>query len=174
MTSSSFQFLITLASIPGLESRLRLWSFKMEFETIEREVCEPLMDLKTGLESLRNNPTFRVILSVLLTIGNFLNESEAKGFQLEYLAKVPEIKDTVHKHSLLYHMTYWVLETHPDSGDLYSELGPLTRASRTDFDDLERTLARMEAECKLAWDYLREVTKHDGATGGAELEQATR
>ena len=40
---------------------------------------------------------------------------------------MPEVKDTIHKHSLLYHMTYWVLEKFPDSGDLYSELGPVTR-----------------------------------------------
>ena len=49
------------------------------------------------------------------------------GFQLDYLEKVPEVKDTVHKHSLLYHMTPWVLETYPASSDLYSEIGPLTR-----------------------------------------------
>ena len=38
------------------------------------------------------------------------------------------MKDTIHKHSLLYHMTYWVLEKFPDSGDLYSELGPVIRS----------------------------------------------
>ena len=98
----------------------------------------------------------RSVLSVLLTIGNFLNGTPGcRGFQLDYLPKVPEVKDTVHKHSLLYHMTYWVLETNPGSSDLYSEIGPLTRASRTDFDELERTLLRMESECKLAWDYLK-------------------
>ena len=53
-------------------------------------------------------------MNVLLTIGNFLNGSECLGFHLDYLSKVPEVKDTVHKHSLLYHMTYWVLETHPN------------------------------------------------------------
>ncbi len=31
----------------------------------------------------------------------------------------------------------------------------LRRASRTDFDELEKTLLRMESECKLAWDYLK-------------------
>ena len=100
----------------------------MEFESIEKEVCDPLMDLKTGMELLRANATFRGILSVLLTIGNFLNGTpNCRGFQLDYLPKVPEVKDTVHKHSLLYHMTYWVLETNPNSSDLYSEIGPITR-----------------------------------------------
>ncbi len=53
------QFLLTLASVPGLEARLRLWAFKMEFESTEKEVCDPLMDLKTGMEALRANATFR-------------------------------------------------------------------------------------------------------------------
>ena len=155
------QFLLTLSSIGGLEARLRIWAFKMEFEVIEREVCDPLMDLKTGLESLKNNKTFKTVMNVLLTIGNFLNSSDCRGFQLDYLEKVPEVKDTVHKHSLLYHMTYWVLETYPNSSDLYSEIGPLTRASRTDFEELQRTLRRMEMECKNAWDYLKIISKYD-------------
>ena len=128
---------------------------------IEKEVCEPLMDLKIGLTSLQKNSTFKTILNVLLTFGNFLNGSTCKGFQLDYLEKVPEVKDTVHKHSLLYHSTYWVLETYPASSDLYSEIGPLTRVSRTDFNELEKTLKRMEAECKNAWDYLKIITRHD-------------
>ena len=156
------QFLITLSSISGLEARLRLWSFKMEFEVIEREVCDPLMDLKSGLEAIEKNSTFKAVLNVLLTIGNFLNGSECKGFQLEYLSKVPEVKDTVNKHSLLYHSTYWVLETYPNSSDLYSEMGPLIRASRTDFEVLQKTLNRLEHECKNAWDYLKIVNKYDG------------
>ena len=165
------QFLSTLASIHCLEARLRLWAFKMEFEVTEREVCEPLMDLKIGIESLMKNQTFKVILSVLLSVGNFLNSTQCKGFQLDYLSKIPEVKDTVHKHSLLYHMTYWVLEQFPGCSDMYSELGPITRSSRTDFEELEKTLTRLESECKLAWDYLKIVTKQDN---GLELEQATK
>ena len=132
------QFLITLSSITGLEARLRLWAFKMDFEVLEKEICEPLADLKLGLEALSANPTFKSILNVTLTIGNFLNGSSAKGFNIDYLAKVafelfkcrfnfcaaqvPEVKDTVHKHSLLYHLTFSVLESLPTASDLYSEV----------------------------------------------------
>ena len=84
------QFLQTLSTISCLEARLRLWSFKMEFEVIEKEVCEPLMDLKIGLAALQQNTTFKTILNVLLTFGNFLNGSACKGIniffrQLEYV-----------------------------------------------------------------------------------------
>ena len=39
-------------------------------------------------------------------------------------AQVPEVKDTVHKHSLLYHLTFSVLESLPTASDLYSEVDP--------------------------------------------------
>lgn len=47
---------------------------------------------------------------------------QVKGFQVEYLSKVPEVKDTVHKHSLLHHLCHMVMEKFPDSTDLYSEV----------------------------------------------------
>ena len=155
------QFLITLSSISGLEARLRLWAFKIDFEDLEKEICEPMADLKLGLDNLRKNPTFKAILNVTLIIGNFLNNSASKGFQIDYLAKVPEVKDTVHKHSLLYHLTFSVLESLPTASDLYSEIGPITRASRTDFEEISGTLARMTEECKNSWDYLRIIAKYD-------------
>lgn len=87
-----------------------------------QEICEPLMDLKQGIEILKVNKTFRGILSTLLSIGNFLNGYDAKGFQIDYLSKVPEVKDTVHKHSLLHHLCVIIMEKFPDSTDLYSEV----------------------------------------------------
>jgi FH1/FH2 domain-containing protein 3 len=78
------------------------------------------------------------------------------------------VKDTVHKHSMLYHLTFWLLETIPSLSDLYSEIGPITRASKTDFEELSATLTRMEQECKNAWDYLKIINKFDvAATSGA-------
>ncbi|XP_072394972.1 FH1/FH2 domain-containing protein 3-like [Diabrotica undecimpunctata] len=118
---SAEQFLLTLASISELPARLKLWAFKLDFENSEREIAEPLMDLKQGFEVLRVNKTFRGILSTLLSVGNFLNGNEVRGFQIEYLAKVPEVKDTVHKHSLLHHLCHIVMEKFPDATDLYSE-----------------------------------------------------
>ncbi|XKL64143.1 hypothetical protein PGB90_004229 [Kerria lacca] len=157
-------FLLTLASISELTARLKLWAFKLNYENIEKEIVDPLMDLKQGMEVLRVNKTFRAILSTLLSIGIFLNGTEVKGFQVEYLSKVPEVKDTVHKHSLLHHLCHMVMEKFPDSTDLYSEIGPVTRASRVDFDELSSSITRVEQECKASFDHLKAIAKHDGNT----------
>ncbi|XP_050465516.1 uncharacterized protein LOC126858896 isoform X4 [Cataglyphis hispanica] len=161
---SAEQFLLTLTSISELPARLKLWAFKLDFENSEKEIADPLMDLKQGMETLRVNKTFRGILSTLLSIGIFLNGNEVKGFQLEYLVKVPEVKDTVHKHSLLHHLCHMVMEKFPDSTDLYSEIGAVTRASKIDFDELAANIAKLESECKASWDHLKLIAKHDGST----------
>lgn len=121
------------------------------------------MDLKQGVELLKINPTFKCILSTLLSIGIFLNGTPVKGFQIEYLAKVPEVKDTVHKHSLLHHLCHMVMESSPNTTDLYSEIGPITRASKADFGELAHNITYLETECKASWDRLKLISKHDTA-----------
>ncbi|KAM9310723.1 FH1/FH2 domain-containing protein 3 [Pholidichthys leucotaenia] len=158
---SAEQFLLTLSSITELTARLQLWAFKMDYELIEKEVAEPLQDLKEGMNQLENNKTLRYILTTLLAIGNFLNCSNAKGFELSYLEKVPEVKDTVHKQSLLHHVCSIVVEKFPDSTDLYSEIGAITRLTKVDFDQLQDNLAQMEQRCKASWDHLKVIAKHE-------------
>lgn len=66
---SAENFLLELSNINELVARLKLWAFKLDYENLEREVAEPLMDLKQGMDILRRNPTFKAILSTLLSIG---------------------------------------------------------------------------------------------------------
>uniref|UniRef100_A0A8C5L4E3 Formin homology 2 domain containing 3 n=1 Tax=Jaculus jaculus TaxID=51337 RepID=A0A8C5L4E3_JACJA len=158
---SAEQFLLTLSSISELSARLHLWAFKMDYETTEKEVAEPLLDLKEGIDQLENNKTLGYILSTLLAIGNFLNGTNAKAFELSYLEKVPEVKDTVHKQSLLHHVCTMVVENFPDSSDLYSEIGAITRSAKVDFDQLQDNLCQMERRCKASWDHLKAIAKHE-------------
>ncbi|XP_062987460.1 FH1/FH2 domain-containing protein 3 isoform X8 [Elgaria multicarinata webbii] len=158
---SAEQFLLTLSSITELTPRLQLWAFKMDYELVEKEVAEPLLDLKEGMDQLESNKTMGFILSTLLAIGNFLNGTNAKAFELSYLEKVPEVKDTVHKQSLLHHVCTMVVEKFPDSTDLYSEIGAITRSAKVDFEQLRDNLCQMEKRCKASWDHLKAIAKHE-------------
>ncbi|CAG9789018.1 unnamed protein product [Diatraea saccharalis] len=160
---SAEQFLLTLASINELSSRLKLWVFKLDFDNSEKEIAEPLMDLKQGIELLKVNKTFKVILATLRSVGSFLNGSQVRGFRLEYLSKVMEVKDTVHKHPLLHHICEMIIEKFPDTSDLFSEVGPVIRASKVDFDILSTNLQKLESDCKASWDHMKRIAKHDGS-----------
>ncbi|CAL8286659.1 unnamed protein product [Merluccius merluccius] len=158
---SAEQFLLTLSSITELAARLQLWAFKMDYEVIEKEVAEPLQDLKEGMDQLEKNKTLRCVLSTLLAIGNFLNGTNVKGFEWSYLEKVPEVKDTVHKQSLLHHVCSIVVDKFPESSDLYSEIGAITRSAKVDFDQLQDNLVQMEQRCKASWENLKVIAKHE-------------
>ncbi|XP_066493027.1 FH1/FH2 domain-containing protein 1 isoform X2 [Tiliqua scincoides] len=158
---SAEQFLLALSSITELSARLQLWAFKLDYETAEQEVAEPLFDLKLGMEQLAKNQTFRCVLATLLAMGNFLNGSQTQGFELSYLAKVSEVKDTVHRQTLLHHLCHNVVEKFPDTTDLYSEIPAITRSAKVDFDELAASLVQLERRCKASWDSLKAITKHE-------------
>ncbi|XP_004371554.1 FH1/FH2 domain-containing protein 1 isoform X2 [Trichechus manatus latirostris] len=154
-------FLLTLASIGALAARLQLWAFKLDYDSMEREIAEPLFDLKVGMEQLVQNATFRCILATLLAVGNFLNGSQSSGFELSYLEKVSEVKDTVRRQSLLHHLCSLVLQTRPDSSDLYSEIPAVTRCAKVDFEQLAENLGQLECRSWAAKESLRALAKHE-------------
>uniref|UniRef100_A0A670YDI4 Formin homology 2 domain containing 1 n=1 Tax=Pseudonaja textilis TaxID=8673 RepID=A0A670YDI4_PSETE len=158
---SAEQFLLTLSSIAELPARLQLWTFKLDYEALEKEIVEPLFDLKLGMEQLANNQTFRCILATLLAMGNLLNGSQSRGFELSYLAKVSEVKDTVHRQSLLHHLCHFVVVEFPATTDLYSEIAALTRCAKVDFEELAESLLQLEQRCKASWEHLKAIAKHD-------------
>ncbi|XP_071256536.1 FH1/FH2 domain-containing protein 1 isoform X3 [Salvelinus alpinus] len=158
---SAEQFLLTLSSISGLSARLQLWAFKLNYETLEKEIAEPLFDLKLGMEQLAKNKTFKRILATLLAIGNFLNSTSAKGFELNYLEKVTEVKDTVHRQSLLHHTCNFIVDNYTDTSDVYSEIPSITRSAKVEFDQLSDNLVQLERKCKTSWDNLKVMSKHE-------------
>ncbi|RNA07900.1 FH1 FH2 domain-containing 3 [Brachionus plicatilis] len=157
-------FLLNLSSISEIKARLELWLFKLDFETIETEIAEHLFDLKLGMEELKKSKTFKDIIRTLREIGNFLNSCDARGFQLDYLSRVPEVKDTVNKHSLLQHLCSIILEKCSDTTDLYADLGGISRCSKADWDEISRKIKKLESDCQLSWDNLRAIAKHDSST----------
>uniref|UniRef100_A0A8C3SCE1 Formin homology 2 domain containing 1 n=1 Tax=Chelydra serpentina TaxID=8475 RepID=A0A8C3SCE1_CHESE len=162
---SAEQFLLTLSSISELTARLQLWAFKLDYESMEQEIAEPLFDLKLGMEQLAKTQTFRCILATLLAMGNVLNGSQSRGFELSYLEKVSEVKDTVHRQSLLHHLCHLVVERFPQTSDLYSEIAAITRSAKVDFDELAESLSQLERRCKASWDSLKAIAKHETKPG---------
>ena len=48
------QFLSTLNSIPELEARLKIWSFKLDFPEKERETAGQLSDFREALQQIKD------------------------------------------------------------------------------------------------------------------------
>lgn len=79
---SAEQFLMLLSEIPVLRERLKLWMFMLDYANLEKEVAEPLMDLKLAMEELDQSRTFQYVMGTLLAVGNVLNGAEVRWFAL--------------------------------------------------------------------------------------------
>uniref|UniRef100_A0AAR2L4L0 FH2 domain-containing protein n=1 Tax=Pygocentrus nattereri TaxID=42514 RepID=A0AAR2L4L0_PYGNA len=159
------QCLLTLGNIKHLSSRLQLWAFALDYDTLEREIAEPLFHLKLAMEQLAANQTFRCILATVLAIGNFLNGCKARGFELSYLGKLSQVRDTHSRQPLLHHVCVLLLQLYPLSSDLYSDIPAVTRASKVncDYSQLQASLDQLESLCKASWEQLRLGTGNEGS-----------
>ena len=143
------RFLLFLSSIPNAEEKLSFWSFRRDCEASEEEICRPVNDLNQAMEVLRENNNFKMMLSLILSSGNFLNQTTAKAFCLNDLQKVSLMKDTTKEKTLLYHVVRKALEIDP-SFDGFDEtfVFVFEAGSRSDLDQVIRDLEVMEEECK--------------------------
>ncbi|CAJ1085942.1 putative FH1/FH2 domain-containing protein 1-like [Xyrichtys novacula] len=158
--------LLTLGEIPHLDTRLRLWSFALDYDSLEREIAEPLFHLKLAMEQLSASQTFRCILATVLAIGNFLNGCKARGFELSYLGKVSQVRDTHSRQPLLHHVCLLLMQLYPQSSDLYSDITAVTKAGKCDYSLVQTNMTQLEALCKASWDQLKILDKADKKKGG--------
>ncbi len=112
------------------------------------------------MEQLSASQTFRRILATVLAIGNFLNGckvsvmwsqsfwsiciaflcvneshgtfdyTKARGFELSYLGKLSQVRDTHTRQPLLHHVCVLLMQLYPQSSDLYSDITAVTKAGK--------------------------------------------
>ncbi|XP_040886882.1 FH1/FH2 domain-containing protein 1 [Toxotes jaculatrix] len=163
--------LLTLGEISHLTSRLQLWAFALDYDSLEREIAEPLFHLKLAMEQLAASHTFRCILATVLAIGNFLNGCKARGFELSYLGKLSQVRDTHSRQPLLHHVCVLLLQLYPQSSDLYSDISAVTKAGKCDYSLVQSNLTQLEALCKASWEQLKALDKAEEKRKGGKAEK---
>ncbi|KAM9836382.1 FH1/FH2 domain-containing protein 1 isoform 3-T3 [Aulostomus maculatus] len=161
--------LLALGEIPHLSSRLQLWAFTLDYDSLEREIAEPLFNLKLAMEQLVASQTFRYVLATVLAIGNFLNGCKARGFELSYLGKLSQVRDTHSRQPLLHHVCALLLQLYPQSSDLYSDITSVTKAGKCDYSLVKSNLAHLEAMCKASWEQLKVLDKAEEKRKGGKV-----
>jgi len=88
-----------------LEQRLKSWSFQLEFSELKKSVEAPLMQLHYATKATKTSESFKKVLGVVLTLGNYMNggspKGQADGFSLDVLAKLANVKDSSNQSTLL-------------------------------------------------------------------------
>uniref|UniRef100_A0A8C0GHY1 Formin homology 2 domain containing 1 n=1 Tax=Chelonoidis abingdonii TaxID=106734 RepID=A0A8C0GHY1_CHEAB len=161
---SAEQFLLTLSSISELTSRLQLWAFKLDYESMEQEIAEPLFDLKLGMEQLAKNQTFKCILATLLAMGNVLNGSQVRGRGRDLGSPAAASTELLGARSCQPGLQKGCRVPGGNGAGLPAKPCAQT-CGCVDFDELAESLSQLERRCRASWDNLKAIAKHETKPG---------
>jgi hypothetical protein len=98
------RYLVKINDIPNHQIKLKIWSLTNKFEEKLPGVTESLEYMVSACDEIKNNKHFKLILSIILGLGNILNggsnRGQADGFSLDLLNKLPGVKDNLGNSAL--------------------------------------------------------------------------
>ncbi|GFQ07472.1 formin-like protein 17 [Phtheirospermum japonicum] len=111
------QFFLELIKVPRVESRLRVFSFKIQF-----------------LSQVRSSVKLKRIMQTILSLGNALNHGTARGsavgFRLDSLLKLGETRSRNNKLTLIHYLCKVLSEKLPDVMNFHEDLVSLEAATK--------------------------------------------
>jgi hypothetical protein len=138
------QLLLTLESIPEIQSRLSCWTFSLGFKQELDEVEKPIETISKACIQIRESNLLKLLFSLALSIGNYLNggtnRGRADGFDLSILLKFDDLKSNERSKSLMSYIAANArkVDINIDSNSLKLELSALSDvvnfANLTDYD----------------------------------------
>ncbi|KAF8407252.1 hypothetical protein HHK36_006379 [Tetracentron sinense] len=111
------QFFLELMKVPRVESKLRVFSFKIQFSS-----------------QIRNSVKLKRIMQTILSLGNALNQGTARGsaigFRLDSLLKLTDTRAKNNKMTLMHYLCKVLADKLPDLLDFTKDLISLEAASK--------------------------------------------
>ncbi|XP_062085482.1 uncharacterized protein LOC133791576, partial [Humulus lupulus] len=85
-----FQYFMELMKVPRVESKLRVFSFKIQFNCQISEFKKSLNTVNSACEEVRNSLKLKDIMKKILSLGNTLNQGTARDL-VPFMAINPEV-----------------------------------------------------------------------------------
>ncbi|XP_044462926.1 formin-like protein 18 isoform X2 [Mangifera indica] len=102
------QFFLELMKVPRVESKLRVFSFKIQFRTQVSDLRNNLNIINSASEEVRNSVKLKRIMQTILSLGNALNHGTARGsavgFRLDSLLKLTDTRARNSKITLMHYL----------------------------------------------------------------------
>ncbi|KAK6927637.1 Formin, FH2 domain, partial [Dillenia turbinata] len=102
------QCFLELMKVPRVESKLRVFSFKIQFCTQVSELRRSLNLVNSAAEEIRGSVKLKRIMQTILSLGNALNHGTARGsaigFRLDSLLKLTDTRARNKKMTLMHYL----------------------------------------------------------------------
>ncbi|KAI4340123.1 hypothetical protein MLD38_024991 [Melastoma candidum] len=134
------QYFLELMKVPRVESKLRVFSFKIQFGSQISEFRKSLTNVSSACEEVRNSDKLKEIMKRILFLGNVLNQGTARGsaigFKLDSLLKLSDTRATNNKMTLMHFLCKKLADKNPELLDFHRDLGSLEIASKIQLKSL--------------------------------------
>lgn len=128
------QFFMELMQVPRAETKLRVFSFKMQFRTQVSDLRSNLSTVNSAAEEIRNSAKFKKVMQTILSLGNALNQGTARGsaigFRLDSLLKLTDTRARNNKMTLMHYLCKVLADKLPELIDFSKDLACLESASK--------------------------------------------
>ncbi|CAH1449234.1 unnamed protein product [Lactuca virosa] len=128
------QFFLELMKVPRTESKLRVFSFKLQFGSQAKDLRKSLNSVNTAVEQVRSSSKFKRVMQTILTLGNALNQGTARGaavgFRLDSLLKLTDTRARNKRMTLMHYLCKVLVDKLPELLDFSKDLDSLEPASK--------------------------------------------
>ncbi|XP_031122888.1 formin-like protein 18 isoform X3 [Ipomoea triloba] len=129
------QFFLELMQVPRIQSKLRVFSFKLQFQSQVSDVRKSLITVNSAADQIRGSAKLKRIMQTILSLGNALNQGTARGsavgFRLDSLLKLTETRARNNKMTLMHYLCKQVLsDKMPELLDFSKDLSSLEPSSK--------------------------------------------
>ncbi|KAF8115617.1 hypothetical protein N665_0025s0085 [Sinapis alba] len=135
------KFFLELMKVTRVESKLKVFSYKIHFNTQVTELKESLEVVKSVCKEVKDSEKLKEIMKRILYLGNILNEGtvkgDAEGFRLDTLLKLSNTRAVNGKITLMHYLCKVIADKKVDLLDFHKELGSLESASKIQLNLLD-------------------------------------
>lgn len=134
------QFFMELMKVPRVESKLRVFSFKIQFLQQVADLRKSLNTIDVACEQIRSSVKLKEVMKKILYLGNMINQGTARGsavgFRLDSLLKLIDTRATNSKMTLMHYLCKTLALRSPHLLDFYDSLVNLEAASKIQLKSL--------------------------------------
>ncbi|KFK25156.1 hypothetical protein AALP_AA8G073200 [Arabis alpina] len=134
------QYFLELMKVPRVESKLRVFSFKIQFGTQITEFRKGLNAVNSACEEVRTSQKLKEIMKKILYLGNTLNQGTARGaaagFKLDSLLKLSDTRSANSKMTLMHYLCKALASKASVLLDFHKDLESLESASKIQLKSL--------------------------------------
>ncbi|XP_042948267.1 formin-like protein 20 isoform X2 [Carya illinoinensis] len=134
------QYFLELMKVPRVESKLRVFSFKIQFSSQISEFKKSLSTVNSACEEVRKSGKLKEVMKIILFIGNTLNQGTARGsaigFKLDSLLKLTDTRASNSKMTLMHYLCKLLANNSPELLDFHLDFVSLEAATKIQLKSL--------------------------------------